>query len=138
MATIKENGQSYLEQEAIDLRHEQMGRSDYNQNNEYNEQHPDALGDNDEQGKGTGNFGGHGWIVPDMTKPKSQMSGMFETSRGGNDCDTRSRSVMTARSLYGPEREYGRDVVVNTSANRLEGQYDGENPVKVPYVCPVV
>ena len=125
MATIKPNGQSYLEQEGMELRHEQMGRSDYNPNNEYNEQHRDALATGDDKGKGTGDFGGHGWIVPDMSKPRSQMSGMFNTDAGGNDCDNAARSVMTSRSLYGPGREYGYDVVVDTLANRLEGQYDG-------------
>lgn len=138
MATLTENGQSYLEKEALEARHEQMGRSDYNPNNEYNEQHPDALANGDERGKGTGNFGGHGWIVPDMTKPKSQMSGMFNTEDGGNDCDHAARSVMINRSIYGPGREYGRDYVVDTIANRIEGQYDGAERVRVPYTCPVM
>jgi hypothetical protein len=138
MATIKENGQSYLEQEAIDLRHEQMGRSDYNPNNEYNEQHQDALSTGDDKGKGTGDFGGHGWIVPDMTKPSSQIGGMFNTDDGGNNCDHSARSIMTARSLYGPGREYGMDIVVDTSMNVAEGQYDGAAPIRVPYSCPVV
>ena len=138
MATITEKGQSYLEKEAIDARKEQMGRSDYNPNDEYNEQHTDALATGDERGKGTGNFGGHGWIVPDMTKPHSQMSGMFNTENAGNNCDQAAREVMTARSLYGPGREYGRDYVVDTIANRMEGQYDGSERVRVPYSCPVV
>ena len=138
MATITDNGQSYLEKEAISARHEQMGRSDYNPNNEYNEQHPDALFDGDEKGKGTGNFGGHGWIVPDMTKPKGQMSDMFNVEDGGNDCDHSARNVMMARSIYGPGREYGIDYVVDTTQNRAEGQYDGSEPKRVPYSCPVV
>lgn len=138
MATIKENGQSYLEQEAIEARKEQTGRSDYNRNNEYNEQHPDALATGDERGKGTGNFGGHGWIVPDMTKPRTQMSGQFNTDEGGNDCDYASRNIMTARSLYGPGREYGVDYVVDTALNRADGQYDGAERVRVPYICPVM
>jgi len=138
MATIKTDGQTYLEQEGIDLRHEQAARSDYSQQNEYNEQHPDALSTGDAQGKGTGDYGGHGWIVPDMTKPKGEMSGMFNTEAGGNNCDERSRGVMTARSLYGPDRQYGIDIVPNTAKNRLEGQYDGANPIRVPYTCPVV
>ena len=137
MATIKENGQSYLEQEALDLRHEQMARSDYNPTNEYNALHPDALADGDERGKGTGDIAGHGWIVPDMTKPKYQKSGLFNTSDGGNNCDYAAREVMTARSIYGPGREYGIDIEVNTEANRNEGQYDGSvDPLKVPYACP--
>lgn len=137
MATIKENGQSYLEQEALDLRHEQMARSDYNPNDEYSAQHQDALATGDEKGKGTGDFAGHGWIVPNMTIPRGQMSGMFNTDEGGNDCDYAAREVMTARSLYGPNRQYGIDVMVNTSINREEGQYDGSvDPLKIPYACP--
>ena len=138
MATITENGQSYLEIEGMSSRKEQTARSDYNSKDEYNEQHPDALATGDEQGKGTGDFGGHGWIVPDMTKPKSQMSGLFNTEEGGNDCDYASRRVMTARSIYGPGREYGKDYVVDTSRNVLEGQYDGSQRIRVPYTCPVV
>jgi hypothetical protein len=137
MATIKQDGQTYLEQEGIELRRVQTARDDYSQANEYSEQHQDALSTGDEKGKGTGNFGGHGWIVPDMTKPKSEMSGMFNTEAGGNSCDEASRSVMTARSLYGPDRQYGVDIVPDTSRNRLEGQYDGAEPIKVPYICPV-
>lgn len=138
MATITENGQSYLEIEGILDRKEQTGRSDYQrETNEYNEQHPDALATGDEQGKGTGDFGGHGWIVPDMTVPKGQMSGQFNTSEGGNDCDYNARNVMTSRSIYGPGREYGLDYKVDTTANVLDGQYDGSIPIRIPYTCPV-
>jgi hypothetical protein len=138
MATIKNDGQSYLEQEGIELRHEQTTRSEYNSNDEYNEQHPNALSTGDMQGKGTGDFGGHGWIVPDPTKPHAPTPGMFNTEAGGNACDVKSRDVMTTRSIYGPGREYGIDIVPNTAKNRLEGQYDGGVPEKVPYICPVV
>lgn len=138
MATIKQNGQSYLEQEAIDARREQTARSEYNKQNEYNEQHPNALATGDEKGKGTGDFGGHGWIVPDMTKPKSQTSNEFNITDGGNDCDYAARNVMTARSIYGPGREYGIDYVVNTELNRLDGQYDGAERKRIPYICPVM
>lgn len=138
MATITRNGQSYLEIEGIQSRKEQTGRSDYQRGrNEYNEEHPDALATGDEQGKGTGDFGGHGWIVPDMTKPKYQMSSLFNTEEGGNECDYASRRVMTARSIYGPGREYGIDFVVNTEANVIDGQYDGHEPIHIPYTCPV-
>lgn len=138
MATITKNGQSYLEIEALDNRHEQMGRSDYNPNDEYNEQHKDALATGDERGKGTGNFGGHGWIIPDMTKPHNQMSGMFNTEDGGNNCDNAARNLMTERSIYGPGREYGIDYVVDTTANISDGQYDGSERVRIPYRCPII
>ena len=138
MATINDKGQSYLEIEGIDARREQMGRSDYNPSDEYSEMHQDAIADGDERGKGTGDFGGHGWIVPDMTKPHSQMSGMFNTEDGGNNCDHAARAVMTERSIYGPGREYGRDYVVDTIANRVEGQYDSSERIRVPYTCPIL
>ena len=140
---INENGQSYLEVEAIQARKEQMERSDYNQNNEYSESHPDALSNGDIRGKGTGNFGGPTYTVPDMTKPKSEIgSSGFNTEAGGNSCDERARDVMTARSLYSPERQYGlasmgANVYVDTAVNRADGQYDGSNPKRLPYTCPV-
>lgn len=137
MATLDKNMQSYLEKEAIDNRREQMARSDYGDDNEYNERNEDALATGDEKGKGTGNFGGHGWIAPDMTKPISQMSPMFNTEEGGNNCDNAARDVMTQRSIYGPGREYSIDYVVDTTANRMEGQYDGAERIRVPYMCPV-
>ena len=139
MATIQENGQSYLETEGMQARSEQTARSDYNQAEQYNERHPDALANGDAQGKGTGDFGGHGWSRPDMTKPKSQMAyGNFNTSDGGNDCDHTARNTMMQRSLYNAERQYYRDVTVDTTANRGDGQYDGTIRNKIAYVCPIV
>jgi hypothetical protein len=136
--TINKEGQSYLEIEGMAARHEQTGRSDYNQSNEYNAQHQDALATGDEKGKGTGDFGGHGWIAPDMSKPKEQISPMFNTDEGGNNCDNYLRDAMTARSNYGPGREYGIDYVVNTSANIMDGQYDSSEAIKLPYTCPII
>lgn len=142
MATITENGQSYLEIEGIQDRKEQTGRSDYNRKDEYKAEHPDALATGDEQGKGTGDFAGHGWIRPDMTLPKSQMSGQFNTRDGGNNCDYQARGIMLARSIYYPGfngqegREYGRELI-DTSLNVRDGQYDGSIPTRIPYTCPV-
>ena len=136
MATITNIGASPLEKEAINLRKDQTGRSDYNAANEYSEEHPDALADGG-KGRGTGDFGGHGWIRPDSSKPKGQMSGMFNSDNAGNECDQTLRSVMTGRSLYGPGREYG-ECSVDTTANRLAGQYDGSEPKRIPWSCPVI
>ena len=139
MATIKENGQSYLETQGIDERDKQLAQSDYNASNIYDEKSPDALSDGDGQGKGSGNFGGHGHSVPDMTKPKEQMAyGNFNTYEGGNDCDYTSRETMLARSIYGPDRQYGVDIKVDTSNNVREGQYDGAGRSRLPYTCPVM
>lgn len=139
MATVNSNNQSYLEMQGIDARTEQMARSDYNQSNEYNERHSDALANGDAQGKGTGDFGGHGFTVPDMTKPKDQISySNFNTSGGGNDCDQKARNTMLARSIYNSSNQYGIDVVIDTSANVAEGQYNGAGRARLPYTCPIV
>lgn len=139
MATINENNQSYLELQGMEARKTQLAMSDYNRENEYNERHNDALADGDGQGKGTGDFAGHGWSVPDLTKPKGQINySNFNTSDGGNDCDQQARKIMTARSLYGPEKQYGIDIIPNTSLNVSDGQYDGSQRSKIAYVCPVV
>lgn len=139
MATIKENGQSYLETQGIEARDNQLAQSDYNASNIYDEKHPDALSDGDGHGKGTGNFGGHGHSVPDMTKPKTQMSYRnFNTTAGGNDCDIQSRETMMNRSLYSAQNRYGIDVVPDTSVNVADGQYDGRQRTRLSHICPVV
>lgn len=139
MATVNSNNQSYLEMQGIEARKEQMARSDYNQSNEYNERHNDALADGDGQGKGTGDFGGHGFTVPDMTKPKDQISySNFNTTGAGNDCDQKARETMLARSIYNADNQYGIDVIIDTSANVAEGQYYGAGRSRLPYTCPIV
>lgn len=139
MATIKSNGQSYLEAEGIESRKEQTGRSDYNSNDPYQEKHKDALADGDSKGKGTGDFAGHGWSVPDMTKPKSEMAyGNFNTTDGGNDCDHMARNTMMNRSLYGPGKQYYYDLQIDTAMSRADGQYDGTERTRISYVCPIL
>lgn len=137
MATINSNGQSYLESQGIEARKEQMGRSDYNPNNKYSEKHSDALASSG-KGKGTGDFGGHGYTVPDMTKSKSEMNYKnFSTTGSGNECDQKAREVMTARNIYGPTNRYGIEVMPDTSKNVQDGQYDGSQMSKIAYLCPV-
>ena len=140
MATIKENGQSYLETQGIDARKEQTAYSDYNDNYEYGNPKEGNHGITmEEGGKGTGDFGGHGHSVPDMTKPKDQMDYKgFNTFDGGSDCDRQARNVMLNRSIYGPGTEYGVNIIPDTSLNISDGQYDGGAPVRGAYVCPVV
>lgn len=134
--TVKENGQTYLEAQAIEARHEQTSRSDYNRVEQYSEYHPDALGDGDEKGRGTGDHGGHGHTLPDMTKPKSQMAyGNFTTDRGGDACDVAARKAMLGRSLYNAQRQYGVDIVPDTSINVADGQFDGKTSGLV-HICP--
>lgn len=137
MATINDNNQSYLEIQGIEARGEQTARSDYNANDEYSETHKDALATGDAQGKGTGNYGGHGFSVPDMTKPKEQMNYCgLNTFEGGNNCDYAARETMLARSIYGPDRQYGVNIKIDTKNNK--GQYDGSVRTRLPYPCPVL
>ena len=144
MSTVTESGQSYLEIEGMEARKEQMGRSDYNPGKEYNEQQATIANG----GKGSGYPGGHGWVIPDMTKDKSQISGsgMFNTDEGGNSCDQKLREVMMSRQLYKPGYVYcpqltkeGNDggVVIDTKANVLDGQYDG-SITKLAWTCPTL
>lgn len=139
MSTIKSSGQSYLESQGIEARKEQTARSDYNQNNQYSETHPDALASSG-KGKGTGDYAGHGWTVPDMTKSKDDIAHTFFNSDGaGNSCDQKAREVMTARNLYGPENRYYLDVKIDTSANVADGQYDSDaTNTRSSFNCPVV
>ena len=64
--------------------------------------------------------------------------GNFNTYEGGNDCDYTARETMLARSIYGPDRQYGVDIKVDTSNNVREGQYDGAGRSRLPYTCPVM
>lgn len=127
MATF-ENGQSCLEKRGIDERSNEIVRSDYNIENQYNSTHKDALSDGDPQGKGTGHGGHNAWL-PDCTKPTNMIDySNFDTFNGGgsydihgrNDIGGRERSL--ARSMYNHEQPYGADLI-NTAENIAQGQY---------------
>lgn len=134
MATINDNGQSYLETQGFEARNEQLQTNNYGSGNEYNEKHEDALASSG-IGKGSGDFGGHGWTVPDMTKSKYDRKSQFNTSVGGNACDTTARDRMINRSIYGPNNIYAKP---DTSANIAAGQYDADKTrTRTAYICPV-
>lgn len=120
--------QSCLEKKAIEERHNEIVRSDYNIDNQYSSTHKDALSDGDAQGKGTGH-GGHTAYLPDCNKPSTTIDySNFDTTNGGglydiegrNDVGGRKRAI--ASSLYNSENQYSANLV-NTETNVRDGQY---------------
>lgn len=86
---------------------EQLG--DYNRNNEYSEEHKDALSDGDMKGKGTNSQ------LPDFVQPGGINRGYFQsvdTDNGGNNLDVNARSQHIIRNVYQPGiNEYGENSV---------------------------
>lgn len=128
MATINENGQTCLETRGISERENEIVRSDYNIDDQYNATHPDALSDGDAQGKGTGH-GGHTAWLPDCTKPTNQINySNFDTFNGGGLYDIEGRNGIGGRTralaseLYNEENQYSANLV-NTAENVADGQY---------------
>ena len=126
---LLENGQTCLENRGIDEREKELARSDYNQNNQYSEGHPDAISDGDPLGKGTQHPGGTKDILPDCSKPLNMIDySNFDTFNGGGSYDIQGRNGIggrersLARSLYNAENQYGANLV-NTSENVAQGQY---------------
>lgn len=120
--------QSCLEKKAIEERHNEIVRSDYNIENQYSSTHKDAISDGDAQGKGTGH-GGHTHYLPDCNKPSTTIDySNFDTSNGGglydiegrNDVGGRKKAI--ASSLYNSENQYSANIV-NTEINVRDGQY---------------
>lgn len=120
--------QSCLEKKAIEERHNEIVRSDYNIENQYSSTHKDALSDGDAQGKGTGH-GGHTAYLPDCNKPSTTIDySNFDTTNGGglydiegrNDIGGRKRAIVS--SLYNSENQYSANLV-NTEINVNDGQY---------------
>lgn len=120
--------QSCLEKKAIEERHNEIVRSDYNIENQYSSTHKDAISDGDAQGKGTGH-GGHTHYLPDCNKPSTTIDySNFDTTNGGglydiegrNDVGGRKRAI--ASSLYNSENQYSANLV-NTEINVNDGQY---------------
>lgn len=114
-----------LEVRSMDARHEQIVRSDYNKDNQYNESHPDALATGDAQGKGTGSSG-HGFWLPDCNaQPNVFRYDNFDTDisfGAGNDVDNQTRNQSLTRSLYNQENIYASSEI-DTSENVAEGQF---------------
>jgi hypothetical protein len=136
MTIDEKTGQSYLEKIGMEQRDIQIPRSDYNSSREYNIE----MTSFENGGKGNGDNGNPPFLRPDMTKPSTEMDYSYDTtSPAGNACDRSARNVMTNRSLYGPEAQYGIDVVPDTEASIRAGQYDSSTQqARLPYPCPVV
>lgn len=120
--------QSCLEKKAIEERHNEIVRSDYNIENQYSSTHKDAISDGDAQGKGTVH-GGHTHYLPDCNKPSTTIDySNFDTTNGGglydiegrNDVGGRKKAI--ASSLYNSENQYSANLV-NTEINVRDGQY---------------
>ena len=120
--------QSCLEKKGIDARHEEIVRSDYNIENEYSAQHPDAISNGDVLGKGTGH-GGHTHWLPDCNKPTTTIDySNFDTTHGGGVYDIEGRNDIGGRKkamascMYNEEHQYGANLI-DTEENIKQGQF---------------
>lgn len=118
--------QSCLEKLSMEERHEEIVRSDYNQDNQYSVTHPDALGNSGQQGKGTGHPGGSVNLLPHCTGNIGIIDySNWDTdpeSHAGNCQDNLARETMMARSLYNANNPYSLKLI-DRILNINEGQY---------------
>lgn len=105
--------QSKLEKMGIEERKNETLKSDYNADNPYSAQHPNAQSDGDALGRGT-NSGGHGCFLPNPNAASSTINySNFNTEIGGNKYDIEGRNDIGGRnkaissSLYNSEHPYG-------------------------------
>lgn len=120
--------QSCLEKRGIEQRAIEIVRSDYNENDQYNANHSDAISNGDALGKGT-QHGGHSHYLPDCNKPTSMINySNFDTTNGGGLYDVEGRNDVggrrkaMAQSLYNQDYQYGANLV-NTEENLKQGQF---------------
>lgn len=120
--------QSCLEKRGIEQRAIEIVRSDYNENDQYNANHSDAISNGDALGKGT-QHGGHSHYLPDCNKPTSMINySNFDTTNGGGLYDVEGRNDVGGRrkamsqSLYNQDYQYGANLV-NTEENLKQGQF---------------
>lgn len=124
--------QSVLEAKAIEHRHEQIVRSEYNKQDAYSENHINALSDpedvNKVKGKGT-NSGGHQHYTPDFSKSSTSYNySNIDTTNGGGAYDIHGRNGVSGRNrlmgynIYNKDNAYGPNSI-DTSANVDDGQY---------------
>lgn len=110
-----------LEKRGDEARNEQIIRSDYNYNDQYSANHPDALSTGDSRGKGTGSTG-HGDSLPDCNAPINVFNySNFDTSyesHPGNDVDNEARNKAMVKSKYSAANPYG-----DVQFNGQQGQY---------------
>lgn len=117
-----------LEVLSMDERHVEIVRNEYNRDNIYDANHPNALNidhGNDKRGKGTGSSGHSHWL-PDCSGTIGVINySNFDTdiaSNAGNIDDNNARLTAMSRSLYHPDNQYSADII-DTSMNVAEGQY---------------
>lgn len=120
--------QSCLEKRGIEQRAIEIVRSDYNENDQYNANHSDAISNGDALGKGT-QHGGHSHYLPDCNKPTSMINySNFDTTNGGGLYDIEGRNDVggrrkaMAQSLYNQDHQYSANLV-NTEENLKQGQF---------------
>ena len=110
-----------LEKRGDEARNEQIVRSDYNFNDQYSANHPDALSTGDSRGKGTGSTG-HGDSLPDCNAPINVFNySNFDTSyesHPGNNVDNEARNKAMVKSKYSAANPYG-----DVQFNGQQGQY---------------
>jgi hypothetical protein len=110
-----------LEKRGDEARNEQIVRSDYNFNDQYSANHPDALSTGDSRGKGTGSTG-HGDSLPDCNAPINVFNySNFDTSyesHPGNNVDNEARNKAMVKSKYSAATPYG-----DVQFNGQQGQY---------------
>ena len=110
-----------LEKRGDEARNEQIIRSDYNYNDQYSANHPDALSTGDSRGKGTGSTG-HGDSLPDCNAPINVFNySNFDTSyesHPGNNVDNEARNKAMVKSKYSAANPYG-----DVQFNGQQGQY---------------
>lgn len=112
-----------LEKRSTEERNRELIRSDYNRDNQYNAEHPNARATGDAKGKGTGSQG-HGDWMPDCEVDVNVFNySNFNTdpdSGAGNDADNEARNEGFLRCKYSANNPYG-DIDVTTNA--VIGQY---------------
>lgn len=104
--------QTCLEKRSIPERHQEIARNEYNVENPYNENHPNALATGDAKGRGTGwteapndyrkpNFiPGEPSIIDDRNFDSSPLS------NAGNNVDNEKRTEFVVRNKYTYENPY--------------------------------
>lgn len=118
--------QTHLERKGIEARAKTLVRNEYNRNDEYSENHKNAISDGDVKGKNIGT-GSHTHSLPDQTKPSVINYSNFNTSGGGNKYDIEGfngnggRNFLKTISLYSEENPYG-EHLIDDSANIADGQ----------------
>lgn len=126
--------QSCLEYTSMDARHEQMARSEFNRDYQYDASY---IANNAKSGKvkGTGH-GGHSHWLPNCRGAIGIINysnfDTAQTSMAGHDCDVAARATSMSRSLYNAENPYG---MIDTTRNVNEGQFVNIYRPKTQRMC---